>query len=126
LIEPAWLESGIHITAVGADDAEKCELAPGCLARADRIVVDSCELTKEYGDLARAIAAGVIGREQQFTELGELLANNTPGRAGEDEITVCKLVGLGVQDLAAAEVSLARLEAGTVPICRPASAMDLQ
>ena len=125
LIEPAWLEPGIHITAVGADDAEKCELAPGCLARADRIVVDSRELTKEYGDLARAIAAGVIGKEQQFTELGELLANNALGRAGEDEITVCKLVGLGVQDLAAAEVSLARLETGTVPARPPASAADL-
>jgi ornithine cyclodeaminase/alanine dehydrogenase-like protein (mu-crystallin family) len=126
LIEPAWLEPGIHITAVGADDAEKCELAPGCLARADRIVVDSRELTKQYGDLARAIAAGVIGGEQRLTELGELLANTAPGRAGEEEITVCKLVGLGVQDLAAAEVSLARLEAGTVPAWPPASATDLQ
>jgi ornithine cyclodeaminase len=90
------------------------------------MVVDSREVSKEYGDVARAIAAGVIRKEQRFTELGELLADNALGRAREDEITVCKLVGLGVQDLAAAEVSLARLEAGTVAARPPASAADLR
>jgi ornithine cyclodeaminase/alanine dehydrogenase-like protein (mu-crystallin family) len=38
---------------------------------------------------------------------------------------VCKLVGLGVQDLAAAEVALERLEAGVVPPTPPSSASDL-
>ena len=126
LVEPEWLEPGTHITAVGADDREKCELAPACLARADLIVVDSRDLTREYGDLARAIAEGVIRSDQVLSELGELLANDEPGRTSAGEITVCKLVGLGVQDLAAAEVSLARLEAGMRPPRQPASAADLR
>ena len=126
LVKPEWLEPGTHITAVGADDRAKCELAPACLARADRIVVDCRDLTKKYGDLARAIAEGVLESAQVFAELGEVLANAELGRTRAGEITVCKLVGLGVQDLAAAEVSLARLEAGIIPHRRPASAADLR
>ena len=68
----------------------------------------------------------MIRSEQQLTELGELLANDESGRTGPGEITVCKLVGLGVQDLAAAEVTLARLEAGIIPPRPPASASDLR
>jgi ornithine cyclodeaminase/alanine dehydrogenase-like protein (mu-crystallin family) len=114
---PLWLRAPV---------VRKCELAPACLARADRIVVDSRDLTREYGDLARAIAEGVIRSEHVLSELGELLSNDEPGRTGPGEITVCKLAGLGVQDLAAAEVSLARLEAGIIPPRPPASAADLR
>lgn len=126
LVEPEWLTPGTHITAVGADDPEKCELAPGCLARADRIVVDSRDLTRKYGDVARAIASGVLTPDHRLVELGELLADDSLGRRAAEEITICKLIGLGVQDLAAAEVTLARLEAGITPSRQPASAADLR
>jgi ornithine cyclodeaminase/alanine dehydrogenase-like protein (mu-crystallin family) len=126
LVEAEWLTRGIHITAVGADDPEKCELAPGCFARADCIVVDSRDLTKKYGDLARAIALGVLTPDHRLAELGELLADDSLGRDAADQITICKLIGLGVQDLAAAEVTLARLEAGITPPRQPASAADLR
>lgn len=126
LVQAAWLAPGIHVTAVGADDSAKCELAPECFARAGRIVVDSRILTVQYGDVARAIANGVIGLAQVSAELGQVLVGDAPGRTSASEITVCKLVGLGVQDLAAAEVALALLESGVVPRQPPASVLDLR
>ncbi|CAM5672575.1 ornithine cyclodeaminase 1 [Streptomyces tanashiensis] len=121
LVDAEWLAPGLHITAVGADDPTKAELSPSCLYRADRIVVDSRALTAVHGDLARAQAAF-----PEPAELGEVLAGSAPGRERADEITVCKLIGLGVQDLAAAQVTLDLLR-GTGPQRSrpPACATDL-
>jgi ornithine cyclodeaminase/alanine dehydrogenase-like protein (mu-crystallin family) len=126
LIEASWLQPGMHVTAVGADDATKCELAPDCMAVADRIVVDSRSLSAEFGDVARALRSGAIDRGRMAGELGEVAGGAVPGRTGEHEITICKLIGLGVQDLAAAEVALERLESDSPGPKRPASALDLQ
>jgi ornithine cyclodeaminase/alanine dehydrogenase-like protein (mu-crystallin family) len=126
LIQAHWLRPGMHVTAVGADDAAKCELAPDCLAAAGRIVVDSRDLSSRFGDVARALASGAIAPGRIAGELGEVAAGRLPGRSGDDEITICKLIGLGVQDLAAAEVALERLESGAAGQPRPASALDLQ
>lgn len=122
LVYDGWLAPGLHITAVGADDPTKAELSPACLHRADWIVVDSRALTAVHGDLARAQTAF-----PELTELGEVLAGAAPGRERADEITVCKLIGLGVQDLAAAQVTLDRLR-GTGPHRSqpPACATDLR
>lgn len=111
LVHAAWLAPGTHVNAVGADDPTKAELSPEALTRADRIVVDSRELTATHGDLSRLPATD----HRHHAELGEVLAGTAPGRAGDDEITVCKFVGLGVQDLAAAEVALDRLAGPHAP-----------
>ncbi|ACU70896.1 Ornithine cyclodeaminase [Catenulispora acidiphila DSM 44928] len=133
LVEPDWLAPGTHVTSIGADDAGKVELAPGCLARADLVVVDSRQLTVLYGDLAYAQHAGVRLKALP-TELGDLIAGRTPGRAADEQITVCKLIGLGVQDLAAANTTLERLNSADAPNHsddspaphrQPASAVDL-
>src|SRR5204863_111842 len=112
LIQAGWLRPGMHVTAVGADDAAKCELAPDCLAAADRIVVDSRDLSSQFGDVFRALRSGAIAPDRIAGELGDVAAGRSPGRAGDAEITICKLIGLGVQDLAAAEVALELLESG--------------
>lgn len=121
LVRAQWLTPGLHITAVGADDTAKLELTAECLRRADRIVVDSRALAAIYGDLARA----GMGHDD-LVELGELLSGAPTERRDDKEITICKLVGLGVQDLAAAEVTLARLREDLRAAARPASALDLQ
>ncbi|MCP2324201.1 ornithine cyclodeaminase [Hamadaea flava] len=121
LVHGHWLTPGVHITAVGADGPAKVELTAGCLQRADRLVVDSRALAAIYGDLAQAKLGA-----NDLDELGELLSGAPSGRRHADEITICKLVGLGVQDLAAAEVTLARLRDNPRTGTRPASARDLQ
>jgi ornithine cyclodeaminase/alanine dehydrogenase-like protein (mu-crystallin family) len=110
LVRGEWLHRGQHITAVGADDQTKCELDAECLCRADRLIVDSLESTRLYGDVARHLAQGAIQSNQVHGELSSALSGKLAGRTNDDEITIAKFVGLGVQDLAAAEVSLVKLE----------------
>ena len=98
LIRASWLHPGHHITAVGADTDTKQELELEILARAGLIVVDSLRANEKYGDLARAIQGGAVSREQ-VVELGVALSWSLPRRL--TSFTVAKLVGLGVQDLAA-------------------------
>jgi ornithine cyclodeaminase len=107
LIRSEWLQPGTHITAVGADDDRKRELELSVLERANVIVVDSLLVNQKYGDIAQALKAGTL-EASSLIELGTLLANPNLGRSSSEQITVAKLVGLGVQDLAAVEVVLER------------------
>jgi ornithine cyclodeaminase len=107
LIRSEWVQAGTHITAVGADDEFKCELGPDILKRADVIAVDSILVNQKYGDIAQALKSGVL-ELSALTELGVILENPNLGRTQSKQITIAKLVGLGVQDLAAVEVVLER------------------
>jgi ornithine cyclodeaminase/alanine dehydrogenase-like protein (mu-crystallin family) len=100
LIQADWLRDDQHITAVGADDDQKCELEPAVLERTERVTVDSIPVNLKYGDVARA----GLG-ESKLLELGTFLEQPRALRG----LTVAKLVGLGVQDLAAAQAVLERL-----------------
>ncbi|MFI6602856.1 ornithine cyclodeaminase family protein [Nonomuraea sp. NPDC050536] len=104
ILRGAWLRPGQHVTAVGADEPTKAELDPACFHRADVIAVDSRLNTPAIaGDLN---ASGA----EPTAELGDLILGRQRGRANERQITVAKLIGLGVQDLAAAETVLPLLE----------------
>lgn len=107
LVHGAWLHPGQHITAVGADDATKCELDASVL-NAARVFVDSLSTTAANGDVHRAINRGQYAITDVAGELGDVLSGKKPGRTSEAEITVAKLVGLGAQDLVAAETTLAK------------------
>jgi ornithine cyclodeaminase/alanine dehydrogenase-like protein (mu-crystallin family) len=108
LVRGEWLREGQHITAVGADDPGKCELDPAVLQRA-RVFVDSLDAATANGDVHRAIAAGRYTRGELAGEIGEVLAGTKIGRTSPSDITVAKFVGIGAQDLAAAETCLAKL-----------------
>lgn len=108
-----WLHEGQHLTAVGADDASKCELDAVALRRA-RVFVDARETAAANGDVHRAVREVGYALDEVAGELGEVLAGAKPGRTSPREITIAKLVGLGAQDLVAAEVALERL--GLLPV----------
>ncbi len=108
LVRGEWLHPGQHITALGADDATKCELSASVLQRA-RVWVDDTATTTRHGDVARAIAAGEYSATMLAGEIGQVLAGQRVGRSASQDITVAKLVGLGAQDLVAAEVALRKL-----------------
>ena len=109
LIRGEWLRPGQHITAIGADDATKCELDAQCFLRADRLIVDSVEAAKANGDIYRHLSSGSITLERVHGEIGDVLSGHLKGRTDANEITIAKFIGLGVQDLAAAETSLSML-----------------
>lgn len=108
LVRGEWLHEGQHITAVGADDATKCELDLACLKRA-RVFVDSCETTAGGGEVYAALQTGRYALADVCGEVGEVLAGQKPGRISSRDITIAKYIGIGVQDLVATEVALKKL-----------------
>ena len=94
--------AGTHITAVGSDTVGKQELDAAILGRADRVVVDSVSQCQERGELAQALAAGLVSSDQ-VVELGSVLAGSVPGRTDAGQITIADLTGLAVQDVQAAK-----------------------
>lgn len=110
IVSGEWLQPGQHVTAVGADDPSKAELDTGCFLHADVLVVDSrTEAPRHAGDLRSAIESGIITEADIDAEIGELVLGTQPGRQDDEQITIAKLIGLGIQDLAAAEVAMHRL-----------------
>jgi len=73
-------------------------------------VVDSRALNLQFGDVAQAIARGEMSRDDLDAELGQLVGGELAGRQHEEQITIAKHVGIGVEDLVAAEVALAKLQ----------------
>lgn len=92
------IRAGTHITAVGSDTAEKIELEPAILGRADLVVVDSLEQSKTRGEVFRAIEAGSI-KSDRVRELGEVITGRPDARLNENQISVCDLTGVAVQDI---------------------------
>ena len=99
-----WLHPGVHITAMGSDGEGKQELYPQVFGRADLIACDRKAQCFRLGELQHALAEGVVSTESPIVELGELTLGRHPGRELNDQITVCDLTGVGVQD-----TSIARL-----------------
>ncbi len=108
IIKGSWLRKGQHVTAIGADDAFKKEIDEDCFTMADHIYVDSLELNTNCGEYAGALAKNPY-LQQKTTELGVAFRNNER-LSGPGTITLVKLVGLGVQDLAACSVVLNKMQ----------------
>ncbi len=94
----AWLQAGMHITAVGADGEHKQELFADVLGKADRIVCDRKSQCFKLGELNHALKEGVLSEDSVITEIGELTSGSKTGRQNDQEITICDLTGVGVQD----------------------------
>jgi ornithine cyclodeaminase/alanine dehydrogenase-like protein (mu-crystallin family) len=107
LLRADWLSPGAHVTALGSDQSDKQELDPDVLGRAELVVADSREQCLAFGELHHAAAAGAID-PAEVVELGRITAGDHPGRTSDDQITVCDLTGVGVQDVAAAGLVLSR------------------
>jgi len=109
IVRAVWLRPGVHVTALGSDSPGKQELDPGCLSRADLVVVDRLAQCAAFGELAGAVAAGCFDVGQVHAELGAVVAGRRPGRTGDDQITIADLTGVGFQDTAIAAAALAAL-----------------
>jgi ornithine cyclodeaminase len=110
LILADWLQPGQHITAIGSDAEHKNELAPEVVA-STRYVCDRQSQCAVLGELHHAIAAGAVAGDERFTELGQVIVGQRPGRTSERDITVCDLTGTGAQDTAIANLAAERARA---------------
>jgi ectoine utilization protein EutC len=101
-LKAEWLHPGLHITAMGTDAEDKQELYADALGRADLLVCDRKSQSFRLGEFHNGLEAGVISEDDPIIELGELTSGRKPGRESEEEITICDLTGVGVQDTAIA------------------------
>jgi ornithine cyclodeaminase len=111
LVRAEWVSPGTHVTAVGSDGPDKRELDVAVLGRADVLVVDSRDQCARFGELRHALDAGAVVSADDAVELGDVVAGRRPGRTSAEQITVCDLTGVGVQDVAAAALALERAPA---------------
>ena len=109
LIRSEWVQPGTHITAVGSDTHDKCELDYNILARADLVVADSIEQNVLRGEIHQALKHKAIN-EADLIEIGDIFENPQRGRKNDEDITVADLTGVAVQDLVIAEAVFNALE----------------
>jgi ornithine cyclodeaminase len=103
ILRGEWLAPGAHINAIGSSRPTARELDTEAVLRA-KLVVDSVESAlAEAGDLLIPIEEGACSAGHIHAALGEVINRTKPGRASADEITLFKSLGLGIEDVAAAD-----------------------
>ncbi|WP_397584973.1 ornithine cyclodeaminase family protein [Sphingorhabdus sp.] len=100
VIDGAWLQPGAHVNSVGTARRDQRELDIETFRRASRIVVDTREGV--FGEAGDAVAAADVVSPASVSELHELVAGKSAKRMADDEITLFKSVGTGIQDIALA------------------------
>ena len=107
VLEHGWLRPGAHVNAVGASTPSAWEIDVATVAAAALFCDNRDSLAHEAGEFRRALQQGAIaGPGHVRAELGEVLAGLAPGRS-DGELTMFRSLGVGIEDLAAAQLALA-------------------
>ncbi|MGD1888728.1 MAG: cyclodeaminase [Cohaesibacteraceae bacterium] len=101
LITAEMLHPGLHITAMGSDQAGKNEIAPSVLAAVHAYVCDAPSQCAALGEWRAALASGDWTKGEPL-QLGAIASGSVQGRWDPDAITLCDLTGTGAQDTAIA------------------------
>jgi ornithine cyclodeaminase/alanine dehydrogenase-like protein (mu-crystallin family) len=103
VIRSAWIADGAHVNGIGTHSPQSREIDTATMAAA-RIFTDRREsLLNEAGDYLLAAQEGAITPESVVAEIGELVIGTKQGRTSSSEITVCKSLGLAIEDVVCAE-----------------------
>lgn len=99
LFDQKDISKGTHINAIGSYKPHMQEIDP-VLIKSSRLFVDSKEsVLQESGDLIKPINNQIFTNGVIEAEIGEIISKKVKGRQNENEISIFKSVGLGVQDL---------------------------
>ena len=101
------IRPGTHITAIGADSADKQELDGAIVRKADMVVTDSRVQARSRGEIGHAYGDDALAMNK-IVEIGEIVSGSASGRSAADQITVSAFSGLAVQDIAMATAILKR------------------
>jgi ornithine cyclodeaminase len=109
VVERGWLAEGTHVNSVGASSPTARELDLETVADA-ALFCDSREsLRNEALEFRLATEQSLIpGEEHVRAELGELFSGRRPGRTTRSELTLFRSLGVGIEDLAAAQLAVVR------------------
>ena len=91
-----WLEKGVHVSFV-----QDREVDNATLHKADRVVMDARQRVTDWV-MGHSVPRESVGRFdyeafENVSELGEVIAGKAPGRKSEEEITIFRSPGLGIQ-----------------------------
>lgn len=107
-----WLADGAHVNAVGASMPSARELDTETFVAASVFPDNRESLANEAGEYQQAVREGAIsGLDHVRAELGEVAAGMHPGRTDASELTLFRSLGLGIEDLAAAQTAVANARA---------------
>ncbi|MFE6741083.1 ornithine cyclodeaminase family protein [Streptomyces tubercidicus] len=102
-LEPAAVDAGTHINAVGACQPGARELASELVAASAVFLDEHAAAMAEASELLEPGKEGLLDPARHPRgELGAVLGGTVPGRTGGDEITAYLSLGLAAQDVAAA------------------------
>lgn len=111
VLRGAWLRPGQHVNAVGAPPRpDHREVDSEAMKRANVVVDSHSTAMAKSGGVLLAIAEGAITEHDVRTELGHVVVGARVGRSSDDEVTLFESVGMGLQDLATAQLVIARAE----------------
>lgn len=104
VLRGAWLRPGMHVNAVGSNDAARQEIDAEAVRRSEVIAVDALDQAQiECGDLIAPARAGEPVWDR-VVELGAIVAGKAPGRERAEQITLFESQGLAVEDVVAMDI----------------------
>ncbi len=102
VLEGAWLAPGTHVNAAGSNRLTNREIDAETVRRASVIVVENLEQAHmEAGDLVRNEEAQPWER---VVAIADLVVGTVAGRTNADDVTLFESLGIGLWDLAAANI----------------------
>ncbi len=103
LLMAGWIKPGCHIACMGTDTKGKQEVDAELVAKAT-VFTDEIAQSTTIGEAQHAIAAGLI-KDSDITPIGDVINGVHAGRSSDTEITLFDGTGVGLQDLAVAQVA---------------------
>lgn len=114
------VKPGMTIIAAGNNTWLRSEIDPAIFAKADLVVVDDVPNAQlESGELMRAAELGLVSWDR-VVALGDIIGGVRPGRTSADQIIACELQGIGIEDVAVAELVVRRAREKGVGLELPA------
>ena len=125
VLRGAWLLAGCTVVSLGSTLPEQREVDEETMARAACIVADMPEeVLHDTGDAIAAAKAGV-DLAAKLAPLGDLVAGRLVPRRHPGDIVLYKSVGSALQDIAVAEMLLARARRLGLGVALPASIVPI-
>ena len=112
VFDGSWLKEGTHITSVANGDKIRTrqEIDDTTIRRSDPIYITSKEtVCANESDIFRAVREQVVSWDRVH-EIANLLLGKSPGRTNDDQITLYKLQGTGIMDVAVGMRAYERLK----------------
>lgn len=113
LLMADWIKPGTHIACMGTDTKGKQEVDAALLAKAT-VFTDEIAQSTTIGEAQHAMVSGLI-KQSDITPIGAVINGAHPGRSSDNEVTLFDGTGVGLQDLAVAEVAAKLAAEGGAP-----------